>query len=116
MPVPATVEELKAEIAELIVLERPSDQTCEYMLMLDKRLQVLVDKRRYRMLSREALRRKTSVGTVVREAIDEHFCRSGFSEAEREAAFERILNTVPIELPPPEEFSKELDRMRAREI
>lgn len=83
------------------------------MLMLDKRLQVLLDERRFAMVKLAAHNRKTSVAEVVREAIDEHL---GVDEAAREAAFERILNAEPIELPPPEEFSKELDRMRAREI
>ena len=41
--------------------------------MLSRRLQILLDERRYRRLHAEARARRASVGALVREAIDKAF-------------------------------------------
>ncbi|WP_157802511.1 ribbon-helix-helix protein, CopG family [Sediminihabitans luteus] len=43
------------------------------MSLLERRLQILVDQERYARLEAEATARGSSVATVVREAIDQHF-------------------------------------------
>lgn len=74
--------------------------------MMEHRLHILLDERRYRKVAREAERRGVSVATVVRDAID-GLADSGES---RQAAFERILEAEPIPLPnDPADLRAELD-------
>ena len=49
------------------------EETCYYMSMFDRRLQVLIDEGRWARLEDEASRRKVSVSTLVREGIDERY-------------------------------------------
>lgn len=81
------------------------------MLMLERRLQVLVDERRYARLAAHAAERKVSIGTVVREAIDRMLPASS---EERSAAARRILAAAPMPVPDPAELRRELDALRAR--
>jgi hypothetical protein len=74
--------------------------------MMEHRLHILLDDRRYRKVTREAERRGVSVATVVRDAID------GLvdSAETRQAAFDRILGAEPIPLPKdPADLRSELD-------
>lgn len=66
------------------------------MRMLTRRLQVLLDDRRYRRLHAEARARRASVGALVREAIDRTY---PVSLERKRAALRAILSAAPIELP-----------------
>jgi hypothetical protein len=59
------------------------------MHMLKERLQILVSTDQRRRLEREARRRGTSIGSVVRDAVDAQL--GGVTPEERRAAFDRIL-------------------------
>lgn len=61
--------------------------------MLTERLQILVSRAQRRRLEAEAKRRRTSVGSLVREAIESRY--GGFSPEERVRAFERIRRAPP---------------------
>lgn len=75
------------------------------MHMLTRRLQILLDEARYRRLEQQAQARGTSIATVVRDAID-HSIPS--TDAERQAALDRILAADPMELPEdPAELKRE---------
>jgi hypothetical protein len=79
--------------------------------MLDRRLQVLIDEDRWTRLEREAERRKVSVSTIVREAIDERYP----SDAERRrAALQAVLDAEPMDVPDPDALVVELDEIRSR--
>jgi hypothetical protein len=56
--------------------------------MLKERLQILVSADQRRRLEREARRRGTSVGSVIREAVDAQL--GGVTQDERRKAFEEI--------------------------
>jgi hypothetical protein len=60
------------------------------MSVLERRLQVLVDQRRYSLLEQESKRTGRSVGSIVREALDRHF-DVGADQARRAEAAARIL-------------------------
>ena len=80
------------------------------MLMLDRRLQVLVDQERYRRLEAEARRRRTSVAQVVREAIDSVLPAD---VARKRAALKEILEAEPMPVPEdPADLKRELDEIR----
>jgi hypothetical protein len=64
--------------------------------MLTRRLQVLLDDRRYRRLRVEARARRASVGALVREAIDKAF---PVSLDRKRAAARAILSARPMALP-----------------
>ena len=81
------------------------------MSMLDRRLQVLIDEDRWRRLERAAKRRKVSVGTIVREAIDEQY--PGDVDARR-AALQAVLDAGPMEVPDIEDLHRELEDIRGR--
>ncbi len=59
------------------------------MHMLKERLQILVSTDQRRRLEREARRRGTSVGSVVRDAVDAQL--GAVSEDDRRRAFDEIL-------------------------
>lgn len=83
------------------------------MHMLDRRLQVLVDEERYARLESLARERGTSIGAIVREAIDR-----GLSDpsSRREAAGRRLLaaDTMPVPADPAD-VRIEVDAARARD-
>lgn len=81
------------------------------MLMLTRRLQVLVDEERYAALEREAKRAGTSVGFLVRAAIDDRLApiRAGGA-----GAGERLLGSPPMPVGEPEELAEEIERMHDR--
>jgi hypothetical protein len=83
------------------------------MSMLDRRLQVLIDKGRWSRLEQEAGRRGVSIGTLVREAIDERF--PGDAE-ERRAALQAILDAGPMDVPEPKQLRAELEAIRSRRL
>ncbi len=81
------------------------------MLMLTRRLQVLIDERRYRRLQAEARARRATVGALVREAIDRTF---PVSIERKRAAAKAILAAAPMRLPADiKAFHAELDDIRA---
>jgi hypothetical protein len=80
------------------------------MLMLERRLQILLDEKRYRRLAAAAKARKTSVAAVVREAID--LALPVDHHRKREAG-RAILASEPIPVPDIDEFKAELDEIRA---
>lgn len=81
---------------------------------LDRRLQILLDEPRYRRLEAAARARKTSVATIVREAIDATLPAD--LERRREAA-RRILEAEPMPVPATvEELKRELDEIRGSRV
>ncbi|MGI8795896.1 MAG: antitoxin [Acidimicrobiia bacterium] len=82
--------------------------------MYTRRLQILLDEERYERVAREAARRKVSVATVVREAIDGKFPSPADIERRR-SAIEGILSAAPMPVPDdPADLRKELDDAHAR--
>ncbi|CAN5759913.1 antitoxin VapB7 [soil metagenome] len=82
------------------------------MLMFNRRLQVLVDEDQFRRLASVAHRRRVSVATVVREAIDRDL--SG-PTSRRRAAGQRLLASRPMEVPDVGGLREELDELRSGE-
>lgn len=83
------------------------------MHMLDRRLQVLVDAERYARLEALAKERGTSIGAIVREAIDR-----GLSDpaSRRADAGRRLLAADAMPVPAdPAELRAELDAARRHE-
>lgn len=81
------------------------------MRMLSRRLQVLLDDRRYRRLHAEARARRASVGALVREAIDRTF---PVSLERKRAAAKAILAAAPMAVPADlRELKDELEGVRA---
>jgi ABC-type histidine transport system ATPase subunit len=77
-----------------------------HMPNLERRVQILLDEPRYRRVSSEARRRRVSVATVVRDAIDQ--MTSG-AETRRDA-IARVLAAEPMAVPTdPAELRRELD-------
>jgi hypothetical protein len=66
------------------------------MLMLERRLQILLDEARYRRLAAAARGRKTSVAAIVREAIDQALPAD--IERKRRAA-DDLLAAEPVPVP-----------------
>jgi predicted DNA-binding protein len=81
------------------------------MLMLEHRLQILIDDERHRKLTATAKARGVSVATVVREAIDRNV--DDASERRRRAGA-RILAADAMEAGSVEEIRAELNAMHAR--
>lgn len=81
------------------------------MLMLEHRLQVLIDEERHARLSAAARERGVSVATVVREAIDRGL---GPAAGRREAAGRRLLDAADMEVPDVAELKAELEALRGR--
>jgi hypothetical protein len=82
-----------------------------HMPNLERRVQILLDEPRYRRVAGEAKRRRVSVATVVRDAIDQ--MTSG-SETRRDA-IAGILAAEPMAVPAdPAELRRELDADRDR--
>ncbi len=76
------------------------------MRTLDRRVQLLLDQPRYRKVAGEAKRRRVSMATVIREAID-HL--PGDTE-QRRVAIAEILAAEPMQVPvDPVDLRRELD-------
>jgi hypothetical protein len=81
--------------------------------MLDHRMQVLLDNRRYEKVSRLARRRGVPVASVIRDAIDQLADEEEWEERRR--AIEAILSAEPIEVPDdPRDLRREIDDHRGR--
>ncbi len=72
--------------------------------MLSERLQILVTPEQRRRLEAEARSKGSSVGGLVREAIDARF--GGFSRADRMRAAEEIVGMNGGRALPPEELNR----------
>lgn len=81
------------------------------MSMLNRRLQVLLDEERYQRLERAARRRRVSVATVVRDAIDRDL---GSPALARRDAGQRFLAAPPMDVGSVGELLRELDALRGR--
>jgi predicted kinase len=80
------------------------------MLMFEHRLQILLDDERHRRIVAVARERGVSVATVVREAID----RGIASPCDRrKSAGLRLLDASDMPVPTLQEFTEELDALRA---
>lgn len=79
------------------------------MSMLTRRLQVLIDEPRYRRLAAAARERRSSVGALVREAIDRTYPTS--SAAKREAG-RALLAAERVPVPDPAALKRELEEIR----
>jgi hypothetical protein len=79
------------------------------MHMLGRRLQILIDEARYRRLRERARRRKVSVATIIREAID----AADIDPRARADAGRAILAAPKMPVPPLVELKGELDEIRA---
>lgn len=80
------------------------------MCMLTRRLQVLLEEGQFRRLAAVARRRRVSVATVVRDAIDRDL--SG-PASRREAAGRRLLAATPMAVPDPDRLRQELEELRS---
>ena len=82
--------------------------------MLERRLHILLDDARYRLVAAAARERKTSVASVIRDAIDRDRTLSIDPERKRAAA-DALLAAEPMEVPETVEGLKdELRESRAR--
>jgi hypothetical protein len=81
------------------------------MLMLERRLQILIDEERHRRITEVARGRGVSVATVVREAIDRGIADPA---GRRSAAARRILDAEDMPVPDTRELLAELDELRGR--
>jgi hypothetical protein len=80
-----------------------------HMPNLERRVQILLDEPRYRRVASEARRRRVSVATVVRDAIDQ--MTSGAET--RKDAIAAILAAEAMTVPSdPAELRRELDAAR----
>jgi hypothetical protein len=81
------------------------------MTMSTRRLQVLIDDERLRRLRAEAQARRSSVGAVVREAIDRTF---PISTEQKRAAAKAILSARAMPVPEEiKELTAELEEIRS---
>lgn len=82
------------------------------MRMYERRLQLLLDQGRYERVAERARRRRVSLATVIREAID---AALPAADVGRRAAADRILAATPIDLPDdPTDLRRELDESHDR--
>jgi hypothetical protein len=82
------------------------------MSMLSRRLQILVDEQQYRRVERAARRRKVSVSTVVRDALERELMAE--DDVLRREAGRRILAAPEMEVPDVDELLAELEALRGR--
>jgi hypothetical protein len=76
------------------------------MRTLERRVHLLLDQPRYRKVAGEAKRRRVSMATVIREAID----RLPADADQRRAAIAEILAADPMPVPvDPADLRRELD-------
>lgn len=81
------------------------------MLMLEHRLQILLDDERHRRLAEAARDRGVSVATIVREAIDRGLPSS---DRRRRAAGDAVLAARDMPVPEVAALLVELDELRGR--
>lgn len=100
------------QVSQPIPISRPAD--VYLMRMYTERLQILVSKEQRRRLEREAKRRKSSVASVIRDAVEAEL--GGTSKQDRLQAVEAISDLRGAPFLPPEELEREIDRARSEEI
>jgi len=84
-----------------------------HMHMLNRRVQILLDKERYDKVARLARRRGVPAAAVIREAIDQ--LTDELEWQVRRQAIEAILAAPPTDVPEdPADLRRELDEARAR--
>lgn len=84
------------------------------MCMLDRRIQILLDRARYQKVQKAARRRGIPVAAVIRDAIDQLPDEDDWER--RRAAIEAILRADPIPVPDdPADLRRALDEARARD-
>jgi hypothetical protein len=81
------------------------------MLMLEHRLQILLDDERHRRISTIARERGVSVAAVVREAIDRGLTTP---DSRRRAAARHLLGAPAMPVPDPAGLREELEELRGR--
>lgn len=81
------------------------------MLMMEHRLQILLDEQRHRRLTAAARDRGVSVATIVREAIDRGLPSS---DRLRRTAGDAVLAAPEMPVPPVDDLLSELDELRGR--
>jgi hypothetical protein len=82
------------------------------MHMLERRLQILLDERRYRLVSAAARERKTSVAAVIRDAIDQALPAD---LEEKRAAWDELKRAEPMPVPETvEELKAEIRELHDR--
>lgn len=82
------------------------------MHMLSRRLQVLLDDERYERLARRAAERGTSIGMLVRDAIDATYPTV---DPEKRAAADAILAAEPMPVPvDPADLKREIAETRSK--
>jgi hypothetical protein len=82
------------------------------MHMLERRLQILLDDRRYRRVSAAARERKTSVAAVIRDAIDQALPAD---LEEKRAAWDELKRAEPMPVPETvEELKAEIRELHDR--
>jgi hypothetical protein len=80
--------------------------------MLERRLQILLDDRRYRRVAAAARERKTSVAAVIRDAIDQALPAD---LEEKRAAWEELKRAEPMPVPETvEELKAEIHELHDR--
>jgi hypothetical protein len=80
-------------------------------MLLEHRLQVLIDDERHQRIVDAARERGVSVAAIVREAIDRGVPGT---DARRRAAGQRLLEAPDMDVPDPRELREELDTLRGR--
>ncbi len=84
------------------------------MSMFSERLQILISKEQRQRLEREAKRRKTSVASVIRDAVDAELGKR--SRRARLDAVEAIRRMPKVPYIPPEELERLIDESHTEEI
>ncbi|HYJ20633.1 MAG TPA: hypothetical protein VEW07_01270 [Solirubrobacterales bacterium] len=82
--------------------------------MYSERLQILISKEQRRRLEAEAGRRKASVASVIRDAVDAELGRG--SREDRLRAVAEIAKIKGVPFLPPDELRKAIDEARAEGI
>ncbi len=80
-------------------------------MLLEHRLQILLDDERHQRILAVARERGISVAAVVREAIDHGVSNP---DARRRSAGRRLLDAADMEVPEPSDLRSELEQLRGR--
>ncbi|MEO7196943.1 MAG: antitoxin [Solirubrobacterales bacterium] len=80
-------------------------------MLMNRRLQILIDDGRHERLTTIAAERGVSVAAVVREAIDRGL--PDLADRRRKAG-RRLLDSADMSVPEPPELLDELERLRGR--